>query len=59
MRCHVWEMWHGRGSVQTAYLSEEGDWLLTHGVCVPDVGLDDLSERLLHSLQTEEINNVK
>ena len=43
--------------MRTADLSEEGDWLLTHGVCIADVGLDDLSKRLLHSLQTEDNNN--
>lgn len=33
-----------------ADLPEEGDWLLTHCMCITDVGLDDLCERLLHSL---------
>jgi len=30
---------------------------LTHGVCIADVGLDDLGEGLLHSLPTEDENN--
>lgn len=42
----------GTGGVR-ADLSEEGDWLLTHSVCIPDVSLDDLSKRLFHSLQSK------
>lgn len=34
-----------------ADLSEERDWLLSHGVCIPNVGLDDFSKWLFHSLQ--------
>ncbi len=26
------------------YLSEEGDWLLSHGMCITDVGFDDFRE---------------
>lgn len=42
----------GTGGVR-ADLSEEGDWLLTHSVCIPDVSLDDLSKRLFRSLQSQ------
>lgn len=38
------------GAGTGADLSEEGDWLLAHGVRVTNVGLDDLCEGLLHSL---------
>lgn len=47
----------GPGGVRGADLSEEGDRLLTHGVRIADVGLDDLHEGLLHSLPTEDENN--
>ena len=48
-----------KAEVQSADLSEEGDWLLTHGVCIADVGLDDLSKRLLHSLQRRQFGKRK
>lgn len=35
-----------------ADLSEESDWLLAHSMCITNVGLDDFSKRLLHSLQS-------
>lgn len=42
----------GTGGVR-ADLSEEGDWLLTHRVCISDVSLDDFGKRLFHSLQSK------
>lgn len=39
-------------SLSSAHLTEEGDWLLAHGMSISDVGFDDLSEGLLHSLET-------
>lgn len=41
----------GGGGLKTD-LSEESDWLLAHSVRIPDVGLDDLGEGFLHSLQS-------
>lgn len=37
-----------------AYLSEEGDWLLAHGLGVPNVGTDDLSERFFDTLRRQK-----
>lgn len=37
-------------SESNTHLTKESDWLLAHGMGVADVGFDDLSERLLHSL---------
>lgn len=34
-------------------LAQEGDGPLPHSLCVPDVGTDDLGERLLHTLGGE------
>lgn len=42
----------GWGKGVGADLSEESDWLLAHSMRIANVGLDDLSERLLHSLQS-------
>lgn len=36
------------------HLTDECDWLLAHGMGITDVCLDDLGERLLHSLQSPE-----
>lgn len=36
------------------HLTDERDWLLAHGMRITNVGLDDLSERLLHSLRAEK-----
>lgn len=41
----------GWGNGLGADLSEESDWLLAHGMSVTNVGLDDFSKGLLHSLQ--------
>lgn len=41
----------GWGKGLGADLSEESDWLLAHSMRITDIGLDDLSKRLLHSLQ--------
>ena len=41
----------GGGKGFGADLSEEGDWLLSHSMRITNVGLDDLSKWLLHSLQ--------
>lgn len=37
-----------------AHLSEEGDWLLAHGVGIPNVGTDDLSEWFLDTLSRKK-----
>lgn len=39
-----------------ADLSEESDWLLAHSMRITDVGFDDLSKWLLHSLQSKKHN---
>lgn len=39
-----------------ADLSEEGDWLLAHGMSVTNVGFNDLDKGLLHSLRN--INTI-
>lgn len=48
---------HGRGvegcSGHEPHLAQEGDGPLPHSLCVPDVGTDDLGERLLHTLGGE------
>lgn len=44
----------GCGSRVPAHLSEEGDWLLAHGLGISDVGTDDLSERFLDALSREK-----
>lgn len=36
------------------HLTDERDWLLAHGMRITNVGLDDLSERLLYSLGAEK-----
>lgn len=36
-----------------ADLSEECDWLLSHSMCITNVGFDNLSKWLLHSLQSK------
>lgn len=41
-------------SRRPTHLSEEGDGLLAHGLGVPDVGTDDLGERLFDTLSREE-----
>lgn len=35
-------------------LAEEGDGSLPHGLCIPNIGTDDLSKRLLHTLERKE-----
>lgn len=47
----------GEGGGVGADLSEERDWLLSHGVCIPNVGLDDFSKWLFHSLQKKRPTN--
>lgn len=37
-----------------AHLSKEGDWLLAHGMSIPNVGTDDLSEWLFDTLGREK-----
>lgn len=44
-----------RGKGIGADLSEESDWLLTHGVSITDVSLYDLSKGFLHSLKVIKI----
>ena len=34
----------------TPYLAEEGDWFLTHGMCISNICLDDFLEGLLDAL---------
>lgn len=36
------------------HLSEEGDWLLAHGLGIPNVGSDDLSEGFFDTLSGEK-----
>lgn len=45
--------WGVRQAVQEPHLAQEGDGPLPHSLCVPDVGTDDLGERLLHTLGGE------
>lgn len=40
---------------QLSNLSEKRDWLLTHGVGITYVGLDDFGERFLDSLEQYKI----
>lgn len=41
-----------------AHLTYERDWLLAHGVSVSNIGLDDLGERLLQSLEGERVEDT-
>lgn len=42
-----------QNEMSVGHLSDESDWLLAHGVRITDVGFDDLGERLLHTLVTQ------
>ncbi len=39
-------------------LSDESDWWVAHGVGVADVGLDDIFEGFLNSLQNQNERNI-
>lgn len=45
-------------SVSKSYLTEESDWLLAHGMSIPNVGFDDLSEWLFDSLKTQHTHTI-
>lgn len=44
--------------MSVGHLTDESNRLLAHGVRIPNVGFDDLGERLLHTLVTQN-NKIK
>lgn len=49
---HVGRGGRGAGAMASQpHLTQEGDGLLPHGLCIPDVGANDLSEGLLYPLR--------
>lgn len=52
-QCVWWGVWGVPQAVQQPNLAEEGNGSLPHGLCITNIGTDDFSKGLLHTLGKE------